>query len=459
MIAINKHTVSDNSQINYLLISCLFAMLFVSKTLVFSQVQKVDLVRSEGNWNLMVEEKPYFIKGAGGTVHLDIVKACGGNTIRTWGLENAQFVLDEAEKHGLKVMLGMWVQHERHGFDYNDEEKIKNQLENFRLAVRKYKDHPALLLWGVGNEYELEYSNTKVWKAVNDIARMVHLEDPNHPTSTVTAGTNAEKLKFVMSELTEIDIYGINTYGDISSVAEVLKAGGFERPYMITEWGPNGHWESPKTRWGSSIEQTSTEKAKVYHDRYLNFIEAKKNQCIGSFAFLWGQKQEYTSTWYGLFNEEGIQTEAIDQLQFCWSGSYPDNRAPSVEKVLIDDKELTKDLVLEPYNKHLFKVFASDPNNDKLHFRWELYPESTDLKSGGDAESKPPLVYGKLKGNKSNSVQLKVPTIEGRYRLFVEIKDNEKVAYTNIPFYVEMNPNQKAHVGFKKQTLKSFDEE
>ena len=48
----------------------------------------------------------------------------------------------------------------------------------------------------------------------------------------------------------------------------------------------------------------------------------------GSFAFLWGQKQEYTSTWYALFMDSGLPTEAIDVLQFCWSGSYPENKSP-----------------------------------------------------------------------------------------------------------------------------------
>ena len=113
---------------------------------VSAQVRKVTITKENSKWQLRVNNEPFYIRGAGGTVQMDVVKACGGNTIRTWGIENAQAILDEAEKNGLKVMLGLWVQHERHGFDYNDQEKIKNQLEGFRTAVRKYKDHPALLM-------------------------------------------------------------------------------------------------------------------------------------------------------------------------------------------------------------------------------------------------------------------------------------------------------------------------
>jgi hypothetical protein len=278
----------------------LLALMFICVN-SHTQVCKVSINEKDGNWKLMVNDEPYFIKGAGGDKYLDILIGAGGNTIRTWGTENAQQVLDEAHKKGLKVMLGLWVQHERHGFDYNNKERVKAQLDRFRKEVQKYKEHPALLVWGIGNEYELNYSNTKVWKAVNDIAKMIHEEDPYHPTSTVTAGTNADKLKFVMEELTEVDIYGINTYADIVNVKKVLKEGNFNGPYMITEWGPTGHWEIKKTMWGASVEQSSTAKANSYLSRYQENIDSQKKQCIGSFAFLWGQKQEYTSTWYGLF--------------------------------------------------------------------------------------------------------------------------------------------------------------
>jgi hypothetical protein len=439
----------------------LFVLLSVSwfvPSNLHAQVRKVTITKESNKWQLRVNNEPFYIRGAGGTVQMDAVIACGGNTIRTWGIENAQTILDQAEKKGLKVMLGLWVQHERHVFDYNDPEKIKNQLEGFRIAVRKYKDHPALLMWGVGNEYELEYSNTKVWAAVNDIAKMVHEEDKNHPTSTVTAGTNAEKLNFVKTVLTEIDIYGINTYGDIESVKGVLTNGNYTGAYMITEWGPNGHWESPKTIWGMSVEQTSTEKAAVYLKRYQTCIAADSAQCIGSFAFLWGQKQEYTSTWYGLFSDEGIPTEAIDELTFCWSGAYPQNRSPRVDSMQFDNHKLLANCIVASNSMHSFRVFAKDLNQDKLSYSWELYPESTDLKSGGDAEMKPPLINGRLKGKNQEKVNLKAPVKEGRYRLFVRISDGEKLAYMNIPFYVEPgNENERIH--FKEQTLKSFDEE
>jgi hypothetical protein len=88
-----------------------------------------------------------------------------------------------------------------------------------------------------------------------------------------------------------------------------------------------------------------------------------------------------------------------------------------------------------------------------------LYPESTDLKSGGDAEAKPQRITGKLKNDNQSKVGLKAPLNEGRFRLFVSVTDGQKVAYMNVPFYVQNDINQQQNIGFKKQTLSSFDEE
>ena len=70
--------------------------------------------------------------------------------------------------------------------------------------------------------------------------------------------------------------------------------------YMVTEWG-YGYWESPMTNWGVAIEATSKEKLNsvLWLTRQLN----ECSLCLGSYAFLWGYKQEQTPTWYGLFTK------------------------------------------------------------------------------------------------------------------------------------------------------------
>jgi hypothetical protein len=415
--------------------------LFISlNTLVFSFFSQKNaiIIKKIGNkFQLSVNNQPFYIKGAGGENHLDELVEAGGNTIRTWSTENAAFVLDEAQKKGVKVMLGLWVQHERHGFDYNNKKLIKQQLEGFREEIKKYKNHPALLLWCVGNEYELGYTNTKVWKAVNEIAKMVKSEDPNHPVVSVTAGTNDEKIKFVKRRLKAIDIYGINTYADIGKVKVVLQKAKYNKPYLITEWGPTGHWESPTTSWGVALEQSSKEKSISYYNRYQDYIVTDSINCLGSFAFLWGQKQEYTSTWYGVFQEDGRKTAIVDALSKCWSPEkLLKNEAPILDSIVISPFRNRKDLILKTNEQISFEVFYSDNNSDVLSFSWELYHESTDLKTGGDHENKPDLIKNQIKENNIKKCIFTAPKEVGKYRLFLTISDGEKIAYDNIPILV-----------------------
>ena len=73
---------------------------------MFSQTSVVQVVEnSPQNWELHIDGKPSS-KDDGETELIKVVEA-GGNTIRTWGTENAQSVLDNAHELGIKVMLGL----------------------------------------------------------------------------------------------------------------------------------------------------------------------------------------------------------------------------------------------------------------------------------------------------------------------------------------------------------------
>jgi len=69
-----------------------------------------------------------------------------------------------------------------------------------KAAVERFKDHPALLVWSIGNEAEASYTNLKLWDAINDIAKMIHETDPNHPTTTTLASSNVNHIKNIIEK-------------------------------------------------------------------------------------------------------------------------------------------------------------------------------------------------------------------------------------------------------------------
>lgn len=399
---------------------------------------KVEVRATAQGFELIRGGEPYYVRGAVGHEKLDLLHASGGNSIRTWGTEDAEKMLDKAHANGISICMGLWVMHERHGFDYDNEEAVQQQLEMFAEVVDRLKDHPAMLIWGIGNEVDLMYTNTKVWDAIEDIAAMIHEKDPNHPTMTVTAGLDSLEVDLINEKCPSIDILGINTYSDIFGIPERMRAFGWEKPYMITEWGPNGHWETEKTAWDVAIEQSSWEKAEAYEKRYSEVIAKDPDYCVGSYVFLWGNKQETTSTWYGLFLESGEATEALDRLQKMWTGKWPANRSVSVSQVSIGKQNNGDDIYLTPGRKYKAKVTAADPEGKELRYVWEIYPESTDKRAGGDFEYRPAKVEDLILGTPKSSIKFKAPKEAGAYRLFVYVFDDSgKAGTVNAPFYVQ----------------------
>ena len=124
----------------------------------------------------------------------------------------------------------------------------------------KYKDHPALLAWIIGNELNFDYTNSAVYDAVNDISEMIHAVDPNHPTTTTVAGLGENVLLDLEARAGDLDFLSFQAYGDFN-VPEFLSEHAIDRPVWITEWGAIGHWEMERTDWGAPLEMNSSEKA------------------------------------------------------------------------------------------------------------------------------------------------------------------------------------------------------
>jgi len=403
---------------------------------------KVELRLNEDQcYRLFVDGREMYIKGAGlefGSV--EALARYGGNSFRTWrtrnGQEDALDLLDRAHRNGLLVLMGLDVGRERHGFDYNDTAMVRQQRLDLRKEVIRLKDHPALLGWAIGNELNLEAENLKVYDAVDQISRMIRELDPFHPTTTTLAGIGKREVDYIREHCRDIDFISIQMYGDIVNLQQRINDAGWDGPYMVTEWGATGHWEVARTAWDAAIEQTSSEKAEAVLDRYRGAVLSDTVHCLGSYVFLWGQKQERTPTWYGMFLEDGRKTETVDAISYAWKGSWPENRCPTIRSMILNVQTAYDNIRLEAGQACTAAVEASDHEADTLQYLWELLRESTDLGTGGDMESRPETLFSTLEHQPA--VTFQAPAEPGAYRLFVYVTDTGKgVATANIPFYVE----------------------
>lgn len=381
---------------------------------------------------LMRGGKPYFIKGVGGEGELPLLQRLGGNSVRTWSDDGLAELLGQAEKHQLTVCAGIWLESECSWFSYRNPEHCARQLARVKSIIEKHRQHPALLFWNIGNESEGDGGDPAYWKQLNALCEMAQQVDPHHPTITAVAGLSEVKAKQIVAHATALDAIGINTYAALPGLRESLEKWQWKKPWVVTEFGPAGHWERPKTKWERPIEQTSSEKAKTMQRGYERAIKPG-GLCLGSYAFLWGQKQEATSTWFGLRTEAGDTTEIVDRLQEFWTGKKPENVAPQI--VRLDSNAMHQ--VLKPGQQFRASVQATDADGDALTYEWRV--DSDDIKRNAEnREIKPATISNAIQSPMSAQITAIAPSAPGAYRLFVFVKDGKGHAGTaNAAFRVD----------------------
>lgn len=425
----------------------------------------VSIQRHQGRHEVFVNGQLFPLKGVGinyvdGHNYRALAEA-GGNAFRTWSTEYATEDLAAAKELGLMVAMGIDLQKELHGFDYTDKQAVKAQFDSAIQQVEQFKDHPNLLFWVVGNELNLLLDesgqlldvNPAAYDALNDLVRAIQAIDPNHPVTTTFAGAQPSHLQTALERAPTLDFVSIQVYGGLSDVPEMIQASGVKKPFVVTEFGPSGHWERPATAWGREIEEPDGEKARVFAQRMQQgLLEDPTGQLLGGFAFEWGQKQERTPTWYGMFHKSGEATARIDELTKFWTGAYPENRAPLVHDIRLNGQASTANLQLNAGQGYEAQVEIQSPDGDVLHHEWQLMTEVKEKSQGGALELEPETLpvdvevltvsaeLEKAYRDKMPThlkVRFNAPKTEGEYRLFYYGRDGKgKATSANFPFQV-----------------------
>jgi parallel beta-helix repeat protein len=175
-----------------------------------------------------------------------LLRDMNANTIRTWAkVVNSSF-LDAAWNGGVDpvyVAMGFWMDC---SLNYNDAEVRQNYIDDFTDYVEEYKDHPAVLMWLLGNEANICLSSGSMrayYSLCNELAEIAYgIEGSSyHPVGIVNwdlfhIGLEEYDSDDISQEFT--DFWGSNVYpGETFGTWFDDYSGLSGKPLMITEYG------------------------------------------------------------------------------------------------------------------------------------------------------------------------------------------------------------------------------
>jgi len=253
-----------------------YILILLSSFFLFStSYSKTDVVTVSGK-KILVNNSPYNIKGicyhpvkkGSNTVNFEplkedlaLMKEAGINTIRVYTPITEKAVLDQIHKAGLKVIIG---------FGYNQDGKFDILSGTFADYIMTFKDHPAILFWELGNEYNYhpEWFGGAIenwYRALNDAAVKIHQIDPSHPAATAHGELPDAK---AISLCPNVDVWGMNVYRwdnpeEIFSQWEAVSS----KPMYLSEAGADSYMAAAM----NGYEKGENEKAQA--DATLNILD------------------------------------------------------------------------------------------------------------------------------------------------------------------------------------------
>jgi len=137
---------------------------------------------------------------------IEILQVMGCNAIRTSHNPPAPELLDLCDRLGMLVMVDLfdcW----KDGKTKNDYHLLFNDWHerDWRAELRRDRNHPSIILWGIGNEVkEQSLPDGKVIAA--ELTRIAHEEDPTRPTTSANNNVRAGYNGFA----SKVDVFGYN---------------------------------------------------------------------------------------------------------------------------------------------------------------------------------------------------------------------------------------------------------
>jgi cellulose synthase (UDP-forming) len=364
------------------------------------------------------------------------IRLMGANVIRRYnnGIYDRN-VLNIADEFGLKVQFGFWFDPK---VDYfADSAAVREYISNVEETVLKYRDHPAVFAWCIGNEtwgllkhnyarpYLVQVRNAYV-RMIEHLAQRIHRIDPSHPVissiehETIQLGG---ELAAFRDKAPSLDIIGINSYyrQQISQLNHVAWQFDSLRPYMVSEFGPSGYWDPRYNAGGSvaAIEESDEQKGEWYSFQWKYYVKAYRGFNVGGYAFCWHDRMEGSYTWFGLTDYKGRLKPSYYALRRLWTGNgsvdLPEVGIQMQASSAGEDGQLR------------FGAVLGTSDSARFHYEWKLLRDEYLGEVDGVKTEGSPL-----------TVRVKKPSEPSDYRLYLFVSDNndENVTCCSYPIKV-----------------------
>jgi len=239
-----------------------------------------------------------------------LMKEMNINTVRLFDFydnDECAAVLDECYRNGIMAIITV-APGITELLPEEDELSGEVQEAHYLRLVRRYKNHPAVLMWCIGNEWNLNmlYSNnseTTVKHLISNAAQEIKRIDPYHPVCS-SLGESDAALNAVgnivndSDNLSAIDLWCLNIYRKtgFGTLFEEWKTNvSTEKPFYISEFGTDSFatasYSTPDP--GEFPDSVLAKPRSIYA---VNCTGKEDRQCqADTDASLWGEIRENLS--------------------------------------------------------------------------------------------------------------------------------------------------------------------
>lgn len=345
----------------------------------------------------------------------------GANTIRRYHPSRYDdLILDEAAKNSLKVIYGFWFEPD---IDYlKDSAKVSAYYALVEKTVRKYKSNRAIIVWNLGNEtgglmkhhfhppYLFQVRKAYI-RMIDSMARRIHeIDKGSLVMSSLEHSWQLSGELHAFQELApSLDVIGINSYykDQISALDKLCSKFIGNKPYMISEFGPEGYWNHLYNRHddlGFPLDEDDITDAQHMKNNWQNYVEGSKGANIGGVAFCWRERFEGSINWFGITDQRGRKKASYYALKEAWGDT---SARLNWKKMAIVGPYST----IMPQRAYVYEL--RNPNAAFRKYEWKIYSEGTFMRTGK---------VRKL--GRGERVEVSVPEKPGNYRLYVYAYDD-----------------------------------